>query len=206
MKAGIRPFHVLITSRSLDFRGGVVNYVRSLLEHADSSLVQFTHIEVAKADVVSSGWRRPFEYLDSILRFGRAVRSARPDVVHLNPSLNPRSLPLHILLLFTAKVLGKPVFQFFHGWDHRVALLMMNRTLVGRLLSWALQRADCSSVLALDFRNQLIQAGWQDDCVQVLPLMIDVAKYQTPVANHAGQNPQNGAFRVLFLSPSTQVS
>jgi glycosyltransferase involved in cell wall biosynthesis len=97
-------------------------------------------------------------------------------------------------------VLGKPVFQFFHGWDHRVALLMMNRTVAGRLLSWALQRADCSSVLALDFRNQLIQAGWQDDCVQVLPLMVDVAKYQMPVANQAGENPQNGVFRVLFLS------
>jgi hypothetical protein len=119
MRADKKPLKVLIASRSFDFRGGVANYVRALVEHADSSLVSFTHVAVSKSEVTSSGWRRPFEYLDSLVRFGRSIREVRPDVVHLNPSLNHRSLPLHICLLLVAKALGQSVYLFIHGHDER---------------------------------------------------------------------------------------
>jgi glycosyltransferase involved in cell wall biosynthesis len=200
MRADKKPLKVLIASRSFDFRGGVANYVRALVEHADSSLVSFTHVAVSKSEVTSSGWRRPFEYLDSLVRFGRSIREVRPDVVHLNPSLNHRSLPLHICLLLVAKALGQSVYLFIHGWDDRVALAMMNGTWMGRLLGGLLRRADYCSVLSGQFRNQLIQAGWKPSRVQVLPLMIEVNAYQRPQED-VGTGPEaNGTFRLLFLS------
>ena len=194
------PLSVLIASRSFDFRGGVANYVAALVEHMDRNLVSFTHVAVSKAGVSSSGWRRRFEYLDSILRFGKAVLDVRPDVVHLNPSLNRRSLPLHVCLLLVAKALGQSVYLFFHGWDDRVALAMMNGTWSGRLLRGVLRRADYCSVLSEQFRNQLIQAGWDASRVQVLPLMIEVAAYQVPAGNEGTVAEDNGTFHILFLS------
>ena len=200
MEAEQKPLSVLIASRSFEFRGGVANYVHALVENVDKALVSFNHVAVSKATVSSSAWRRPFEYLDSIVRFGKAILDVQPDVVHLNPSLNTRSLPLHLLLLLTAKALGQSVYMFFHGWDDRVALAMMNGTWRGRLLRGILRRADYCSVLSEQFRNQLIQAGWSPSQIQVLPLMIEVAAYQEPPGLDASALEASGAFQVLFLS------
>ncbi len=200
MEVETKPLKVLIVSRSFEFRGGVANYVQALVEHTDTDRVSFTHVAVSKAEVSSSGWRRPFEYLDSIVRFGRAVLDVRPDVVHLNPSLNSRSLPLHVCLLLVAKAFGQSVYLFFHGWDDRVALAMMNGTWMGRLLRGVLRKADYCSVLSEQFRNQLIQAGWDPSRVQVLPLMIDVAAYQRRAERGETESDGNESFHVLFLS------
>jgi glycosyltransferase involved in cell wall biosynthesis len=200
MEADKQPLKVLIASRSFDFRGGVANYVHALVENVDQTRVAFTHVAVSKAGVSSSGWRRPLEYLDSILRFGKATLNVRPDVVHLNPSLNNRSLPLHLILLLLSKLLGQSVYLFFHGWDDRVALAMMNGTWKGRFLRGILRRADYCSVLSERFQNQLIQAGWSPSRVQVLPLMIEVAAYQTPQGCEASASNDDGDFQVLFLS------
>lgn len=195
-----KPLSVLIASRSFDFQGGVANYVHALVQNVDKALVSFTHVSVSKSAVSSSGWRRPFEYLGSTVRFAKAILDVRPDVVHLNPSLNSRSLPLHLLLLLVAKALGQSVYLFFHGWDDSVALAMMNGTRRGRLLRWILRRADYCTVLSQQFENQLVQAGWSSSQVQVLPLMIEVAAYQAPSRSDALAFKDNGAFHVLFLS------
>jgi glycosyltransferase involved in cell wall biosynthesis len=178
----------------------VANYVQALVEHVDKARISFTHVSVSKAGVSSSGWRRPLEYLDSVQRFGKSILDVRPDVVHLNPSLNSRSLPLHLVLLLLAKLLGQSVYMFFHGWDDRVALAMMNATWKGRFLRGILRRADYCSVLSERFQNQLIQAGWNPSRVQVLPLMIEVGAYQTPPEGDAPGLEHDGDFQVLFLS------
>jgi glycosyltransferase involved in cell wall biosynthesis len=196
----VNPLNVLIASRSFDFAGGVANYVRRLIEHMDGLPVSYTHVSVSKAEVKSSSWRRPFEYLDSIVRFGRTILDVRPDVIHLNPSLNHRSLPLHLCLVLVAKALGQSVFLYYHGWDDRVALAMMNGTWMGRLLGGILRRADYSAVLSARFRNQLIQAGWNPSDVRVLPLMIDLSAYSEPAKDGRNKSAIDGCFRMLFLS------
>ena len=46
-----------------------------------------------------------------------------PDLVHLNPCLDPvelRSLPRDAVSLFLAKVFGRKVLVFWRGWDNEV--------------------------------------------------------------------------------------
>lgn len=198
------PLDVLITGPYLTLPGGVVNYVSQLLEHFDSSRVSYTYVKVAKSAALSPIWLRPFEYLTSILRFGGAVLRVRPDLVHLNPSLNRTSLPLHICLLLLAKMLGQRVYLFFHGWEEEVAMAMIRGTWPGRFLRWLLGRADYYSVLCERFRDQLIQAGWRPEDVVVLPLMVEVDKYHRSASQGGEISGSDGRFRVLFLSRLTR--
>jgi glycosyltransferase involved in cell wall biosynthesis len=110
------------------------------------------------------------------------------------------SLPLHICLLLLAKLLGQRVYVFFHGWEEDVAAAMIQATWVGRFLRWSLGRADYYSVLCERFRDQLIQAGWQPEDVVVLPLMVEVDRYQCSTRQDGEIPGADGRFRVLFLS------
>jgi hypothetical protein len=111
-----RPLQVLITGPNLHDKGGVANYLVELLNHIPPDQVCYTYIPIGRGSGNSPIWRRPIEYMESIIRFSLALKKIHPAVIHLNPSLSWRSLPLNLILLTIAKLIGNQPVIIFFSW------------------------------------------------------------------------------------------
>lgn len=108
-------------------------------------------------------------------RLGPGVRRCRParalagdaDVVHLHPSLRPRSLARDALVARAARARGAAVVLSLHGWDPALAERLDRYPQLRGLL-----RADAVSVLARPFAERL--AAWGIEA-EVVPNAIDPA-------------------------------
>jgi len=189
---------VLITGPDLHDKGGVANYLLELLNHISSDQVCYTYIPVGRRSGRSPVWRRPIEYVESIFRFSFALKKTKPAVVHLNPSLSWRSLPLNLILLTLTKLVGKqPVLIFFRGWYKEVADAITRDNLIGNLVKRVLKQADYYLVLSRKFLLILLKAGFPSEHIMVSTVMVDVASYQLP--ERKSPTPEK-TLHVLFLS------
>lgn len=176
-----KTLRVLLLSRPFTHVGGVRTWSEYLLKHHYRERFEIIHIGIGKPTPFSPFWKRPFEYGSSIIRVLAAVKDQKPDLVHINPSLIWRSLPLHLTLSFLIKVTSSvPVLLHFRGWDTRIGAMLSRRTLLGRILDFIIDKADHHVVLAYDFKNTLIGAGINPEKISVLPNMVDVKAYAPP--------------------------
>lgn len=193
------PLRVLVASPS--FEGGVSNYVDILVRRSDPARVQFASVKIGKRSPTSPGWRRPFEYVADLWKFSRNLFQFRPEMVHLNPSLNWGSLPLNILFLLLVKAAARrPVLLFFRGWEDAIAQEMIAGSAKGRLLRRLLSYADYYLVLANQFKEQLIRAGFPETKIGVTSVMVDTARFSGLSSDSTRLADGEQSFRVLFLS------
>jgi glycosyltransferase involved in cell wall biosynthesis len=192
---------VLLVSRSFEHHGGVVNYVQLLLKYSDPGLIKYDHVVVGKSSPTSPFWRRPFEYAVSLVRFILKLLSLKPDLVHLNPSLSWRSLPLVLTLLIVTKVLSKSqTLLFFRGWDDAIAVAMIKKKLLGRFIRLMLSLADYYLVLSNAFRERLVAAGFPTEKISVSSVMVETEKFIPSTRLDHEIKKENNYFNVLYLS------
>ena len=181
--------------------GGVANYLRRLLDSLDSSQVDVAYLPVGRRGPSSPGWKRPFEYLHSVWRLDQTLRKVRPDVIHMNPSLNWPSLMLYIpLILWASWRADSALMLFFHGWNVQIGNQLAQNNLKSRFLRSVLQRADFYLVLASQFKQQLIQAGFPEIKISISTLMIEIPEQQLSGANQRSSKQVTAEYQVLFLS------
>ena len=155
-EAGQTPLRILMTSPLLSRPGGVAQYLRVVRPHF--------HNEI---DYLTVGSRSDAEHAgESVLRlvgdwwrFTRTLIGGRYEMVHLNPSLGSKALIRDGVLLLTAKIFGRSVVVFTHGWDKEC-----ERSLAGALLSlfrWVYGRADAFIVLGNEFEKGLRALGYR---------------------------------------------
>lgn len=130
--------------------GGIENYLLKIKPH----------LRIAHESCGNS--RRPGERgLGARLRriladyYGYCVKVSRSevDIVHLNPSLQPRMFYRDFVYLWIARLLGKKVVVFFHGWDTGFEQKIDRQQ--GRIFRWLYGGADAFIVLAADFKQRL---------------------------------------------------
>ncbi len=186
---------VLIASRSFVHYGGVVNYVRLLLENLRRDALDYHHVVVGSRRPGSHSLLRPFEYVASVWRFWRALSSFRPDVVHLNPSLSWTSLPLNFVLFLVAKVYARaPVIFFIRGWDEKVYSAIVSSAPVSWIPRVLLRRVDFYAVLGNGFKEKLVSFGIRKERILVTSVMVDVRRFAFR------RKFDVSTFRVLFVS------
>ena len=196
-----RPIKILITGPSLDWTGGIQNYVSLLIRYSDKAEVSFWFVPVGKRKRDDPIWKSPFSYIISIIQFVRSIIRDNPSVIQLNPSLNWRSLPLNLILLLVAKLLSKsPVIVFFRGWKDNIALTMINGGKGGKILKQLLQLSNHLIVLSKSFRKQLIMAGFPAQKISVSSVMTKIDDYSPPITHVYGSFRSNEDFRILFMS------
>ena len=147
---------VLVTTPATGRPGGVAQYMRNLRSCLPDEVQYFT-----------VGSRSDNERLDATLlrvvrdawRFAHTLRHGSYDVVHLNPSLLPKSLLRDGVLLVIAKALGKAVVVFVHGWDDACERVLSTRLL--RLFRLVYGRADAFIVLGNEFKKRLRLLGYE---------------------------------------------
>ncbi len=103
---------VLITHP--DALGGVSNYYRQL---RGRFTVPVHHFVVGRIRGKQGHLPRPLQMLADYWRFVKLLRKNSIDLVHLNPSLDPKSFIRDGFFALLARVNKKKVIVFFHGWN-----------------------------------------------------------------------------------------
>jgi len=187
---------VLVTTPLLTKPGGVAQYLRVVRPHLQGDVEYFT-----------IGARSDHEGLrDALIRllkdcrlFARAMRRGEYEIVHLNPSLGFKALMRDGVLLLIAKIFGKTVLVFTHGWDDTCEQFIHKH--FRRLFRTVYGRADAFIVLGSEFKARLRVAGYEKAVfVQAAPvddeLLADVRRKPVRGCTSVG----NGRFNILFLA------
>jgi len=129
--------------------GGVANYYNAIFPRLSNSDVEAHYLSIGS----THGQQSRMHVLTDQLRFWRAIGRVRPDVVHLNPSLDMRSFLRDGLFIFLAKLRRQRVLVFFRGWQTTF------ESKVEGPLHWffviSYKRADAFIVLAKQFAERL---------------------------------------------------
>jgi glycosyltransferase involved in cell wall biosynthesis len=150
----MRPVVVVISELRTGI-GGVASHFRCLEPH----LVQ--HV-----DYLATGAPRARRGLvATAVRLGKdwarvcaVVLRAEVRLLHVNPSLNARAVLREAWNVLAARLAGKKVVVFWHGWDWGFAA-RLDRRLWALLFRVSYGQADAHVVLASRFRDYLLQHG-----------------------------------------------
>jgi glycosyltransferase involved in cell wall biosynthesis len=135
--------------------GGVASFWRALVGHVDHQLLVLT---VGRRVPAEKGFATLRRLIGDYARFARAVASRDTAAVHLNPSLDWRSLFREAVFLMIAVLARKPAVVMVHGWDPTVEGVITRWLKRPFLLIFG--RASSFIVLASAFRRTLSEWGY----------------------------------------------
>ena len=104
---------ILILIPNLKNIGGVGNYYKVLNLQLDDNIDYFEIGRSPNESIINIIWRLLYNYtyfISVLLRF-------KYDIIHVNPSLDPRSFYRDSLFVFLARVFRRKILVFFRGWD-----------------------------------------------------------------------------------------
>ena len=189
---------VLVLSRDLRFRGGVVDFIRVLLARMKDG-VRADHFLIGKRFEAGNGFPGSlFRPLKDAIRLRRTVLRGGYDLVHLNPSLAAGALFRDGLLSLVLRMAGIPTLVFFHGWKPKTARRVLRFWPLSSLFRLAFGRARALVVLSEHFRDNLVAAGFPEDRVHVLSTMFEGHAFQDEEFRERHLERRTGA-TVLFF-------
>ncbi len=184
---------ILITGPSLSDQGGVASYYNAVLPLLQAEL---------SADYFELGGTTArnglMHFISDQIEFYCTIKKNKPDIVHINPSLNLKSFIRDGLLLYQCTRLNIPSIVFFHGWNddfHRFTL---------RSLNWfflrTYQKSSAFIVLASDFKKKLQAAG-----VEVPIYLATTTIHESLLKVRQGHHPERinswqEPIKILFLA------
>ncbi|MBI9070044.1 MAG: glycosyltransferase family 4 protein [Melioribacteraceae bacterium] len=103
---------VLINTPDMTKLGGVSNINRILSKYLDKDSVSF--FVVGNRTGEKKGFPR---LLKDYSEFVKTIKKGKIDIVHLNPSLDPKCIIRDSVFLILSKLYKRKVLVFFHGWQ-----------------------------------------------------------------------------------------
>jgi glycosyltransferase involved in cell wall biosynthesis len=186
---------ILMTSPMLSRPGGVAQYLRVVQPHFRSEIDYLT--VGSRSDVEHAG-HSVLRLAGDCWRFTRTLMRKQYKMVHLNPSLGSKALARDGILLLIAKIFGRSVVVFTHGWDSHC-----ERALAGTLLPLfrcVYGRADAFIVLGKEFEKGLRALGYRKAIfVEGAPIE-DEFLTDGREAAQAESVSKRRSFRILFLA------
>lgn len=185
-----REMHALILSPDPARQGGVRDFVETFKTRLSSDVR-------AEGFVVGRGTGGLSSLLGAATDAARlfARLSSKPDVVHLNPSLN-KAIVREALAMLALRLRGvRNVLVFIHGWDLEWEK-RIDRSPVWRwLLRQAYGEAACIVVLAGRFRDKLVAWGFGSRRVRLMSTFFEGAQF-----DGLARRRDDDAVQLLFLS------
>jgi len=148
-----RQKKILLTVPSLHDQGGVANFYNSLLPYLSTKEFLAATLEIGS----TKGRNNPLYPFTDQIRFRRVLKNFRPELVHINPSLDFKSFIRDGLFIYQAKQKKLPVVVFFRGWLTSFEPILYKR-FFGFFRS-TYGKADTFIVLAKEFKKTLQQWG-----------------------------------------------
>ncbi|MHB1084267.1 MAG: glycosyltransferase family 4 protein [Thiobacillus sp.] len=184
----------MILYRDPKWFGGVVSFVELLRANFNGGW-QTEQYQIGLRFDSQSRFSNLLLPLRDALGLFHALGRSRPDVVHVNPSLNLASVLRDGLFMLVLRVFGKrSVFVFWHGWEEGVAKRIRTNWLLRNIFRAVFGRAGHSVVLASRFRDELLAMGFPPERVSVESTMFDGTQF-----NGVKRQAHDG-ITLLFLS------
>lgn len=179
---------ILVNVPCLRLLGGVANHYLGLRKYWKANIFYNT---IGKRS--NNKWSGIIWYPFDICKFVYRLLVFRPDVILLNPSLSKRALKRDLIYLRIAKLLGKKVVVFFHGFN-----LTFAESLDKKSASNQLNKADGIIVLAEEFKRILQQWGVH------VPIKLSTTKVDDQLLDGVTFVPRKKVHQILFLARITK--
>lgn len=142
-----RKCRVLLLGPSLQAVSGVSTHLGLLFGSFLSTGFELLHFQVGSEGRAESRLQKLWRFAASPFHFSAALLRHKPDVVHLNTSLEPKSYWRDLIYLLLAKLVGRKVVYQVHGGALPQDFFPRSRLLTG-LLRGALRLPDAVVLLA----------------------------------------------------------
>jgi len=161
---------LLIISPAPEILGGVNNFIATLKKNLQNyTLTSFWVGRIGKENLFASIYR----VVSSSISFANLLLKNKFDIVHINPSLNSKSLLRDGLLLLILRIMGvRQVLVYFHGWQNSVAE-KLEQPILKQFFVFLLNGTACIMVLSANFKTQLVRLGVKSDKIIVTRTMFD---------------------------------
>lgn len=182
-------------SPSLRRSGGVIDFIQTVYTRL-SSRHEFQISTVGGDD---SALPMPFRIVRDGLSLIWTVVSKRPDLVHLNPSLDRAIIRDGLYLILIRLVHRGPIVVFIHGWDARWAGRINSSRLLAMLFRAVFGGADRIYVLATKFCDQLTDWGIEKARLRITSTMFDATLFRGLTRQRAKPSGPD-ELQILFMS------
>lgn len=189
LAAPARPSVIVVGPRPR-LRGGVSTHIRTLLSGGLTDWFDLVHLEVGFYDERASRAQRLADGVRKILRLRALVRRHPHAIVHLNPSMDTRSLARDLPMIVVAARRGSPVVVQFHGGLMDRPWPMRHR-IVRRLVLRALERATLVVVLSRLQKESIVGTleGGASLAIEQVPLFLDLRPFEERLARRTQVGP-----------------
>ncbi len=186
---------IIIISRDFRYQGGVVNYLETLSR-------TFTQPEYYSYFFIGREFGAKlslFDFFSPFIKSFRLIRKLHNDnieMVHINPSLNMRSLLRDGLYILVVSLFSRArILIFIHGWNIRLAEKIATYRLYKFIFNHVFGRAVGFLVLANQFKQGLVKIGINADKIKVTTTMFDGKLF-----SDARQQTNKRGATLLFMS------
>jgi len=186
---------VLITHPDFEDPGGVTNYYKRLENKFN---IPFIHFIVGKRNKEKGLLSQIFRMFSDYCKFMKCLKINDIDLVHINPSLDFKSLLRDAIFVLLAKINKKKTIVFLHGWQKSVEAKIDNNF----IWIFKLFFGNCDSfvVLASEFKRTLENWGIVKPIYQGICVIDDDYIEGFDIQNALNKRQSSKNWRVLFLS------
>lgn len=176
---------VLINTTSLDGKGGVSNHFNGLKGKFENDITFNIIGGRSKKGLFVLGLL--FDYF----KFLKMLLDLKPDLIHLNPSLNVKAVIRDAIFILLSKIMNKKVIVFFHGWNPNFEAKIDKSSNLFKIIYG---QADGFCVLAKGFREKIEAWGISK------PVFLETTKIDDVLLEGFNISDKKFSGDVLFLS------
>lgn len=148
---------VIVFGHHPSVTGGVGNFLRIFTEVQPSD-VELEIFVNGRRENENSNLLKIVRLAGDYLRFAFLLISARPSLVHFNPTMDRTSFPREALFMLMARLFGVRYLIFFRGWEWEAFSVLFTKTdLISWLCKSSIKDATAILVLADIFRVKLVE-------------------------------------------------
>ncbi len=186
---------VVITLPSLADPGGVTEYYNTILPVLyESDKLNIYPLEIGR----THGRGKRFYHITDQIRFLKFLLTMKPDLVHINPSLNFKSFVRDGIFIYWARLCNIPVVVFFHGWDIQFEGKLKKQFKF--FFDSTYKKAGAFIVLASVFKNALKTLGVPAQVHLLTTTLNPCLMKNFSIEKKIIRMKQSGSVKLLFLS------
>lgn len=201
---------ILVLSVSLKRRGGVTNYVNLLIQHLNKTEFQIKHYVQGKSPIRWKNTFLSFIIIHQLIKLRRLIKTYKPNLIHINPSLGLTAIVRDFAFLKIAKKKRIPALFFIHGWEHTLSNKFKENGYWKNYFKKRFALSDAIVVLAKKFKEELVKLGIPEERIYVSSTMVESEKYLPDTKDFsspfkilfcAGMHRKKGPYEVLKAAP-----
>lgn len=182
--------------------GGVVNFYKTLSEYYDNSKFNIINIRtgrIQKYKLFNFFLFRYFDLLFNLSWYIYNLLKEQPKLIHLNPSLDRKSIYRDSFYIFLAKLVcpkNVKILIHFRGWQTQVSDEFDKYNFFNQLVAYCIRNADGIIVLSSIFKYSL--ENLEEECatkIHVIPTAVNTKKIRPDKYKHTKK-----CTKLLFLS------